>query len=82
MNIKTKIMISLLSVAVVAAAVTTIVLAANDKGTFVGTVTENGTNNPIVGVSVTDGRNVVKTNEKGGFEINGWRNRMRSGRLR
>ena len=66
-------MISLLSVAVVAAAV---------KGTFVGTVTENGTNNPIAGVSVTDGRNVVKTNEKGGFEINGWRNRMRSGRLR
>lgn len=73
MNIKTKIMISLLSVAVVAAAVTAIVLAATDKGTFVGTVTENGTNNPIAGVSVTDGRNVVKTNEKGGFEINGWR---------
>lgn len=45
MNIKTKIMISLLSVAVVAAAVTAIVLAATDKGTFVGTVTENGTNN-------------------------------------
>lgn len=73
MNIKTKIMISLLSVAVVAAAVTAIVLAATDKGTFVGTVTENGTNNPIAGVSATDGRNVVKTNEKGGFEINGWR---------
>ncbi|MDE6864458.1 MAG: metallophosphoesterase, partial [Eubacterium sp.] len=73
MNIKTKIMISLLSVAVAAAAVTAIVLAATDKGTFVGTVTENGTNNPIAGVSVTDGRNVVKTNEKGEFEINGWR---------
>lgn len=44
---------------------------ATDKGPFSGTVTENG--NPVAGVSVTDGYNVVKTDEKGSFELDGWR---------
>lgn len=73
MSIKKKIMISVLCAAVIAAAAASITFAATAKGTFAGTVTESGTGNPIPGVSVTDGRNVVKTNEKGEFEINGWR---------
>ena len=72
MSIKKKIIISILCVAVVAAAAAAIGLAVTNKGTFSGTVKESGTGNPIAGVSVTDGRNVVKTNEKGEFEINGW----------
>lgn len=45
--------------------------ALTDKGPFSGTVTENG--KPVAGVSVTDGFNVVKTDEKGNFELDGWR---------
>lgn len=48
-----------------------IYFAVTDKGPFSGTVTENG--NPVAGVSVTDGYNVVKTDEEGRFELDGWR---------
>lgn len=37
-----------------------------------GVVLEEGTNSPIANVSVTDGRNVAKTNEKGEFKLKGW----------
>ncbi len=68
-----KIIISLLCIAVAAAAAAVIALTATDKGTVSGTVTENGTGNPVADVSVTDGRNVVKTDENGKYEINVWR---------
>lgn len=73
MSVKKKIIISVLCVAVIAAAVAVISLAATAKGTIVGTVTENGTNAPVAGVSVTDGRNVVKTDDNGKYEIKVWR---------
>lgn len=47
MSVKKKIIISVLCVAVIAAAVAVISLAATAKGTIVGTVTENGTNAPV-----------------------------------
>lgn len=73
MSVKKKIIISVLCVAVIAALATVISLAATAKGTIVGTVTENGTNAPVAGVSVTDGRNVVKTDDNGKYEIKVWR---------
>lgn len=73
MSGKKKIIISVLCVAVIAAAAAVISLAATAKGTIVGTVTENGTNAPVAGVSVTDGRNVVKTDDNGKYEIKVWR---------
>lgn len=73
MSVKKKIIISVLCVAVIAAAAAVISLAATAKGTIVGTVTENGTNAPVAGVSVTDGRNVVKTDDNGKYEIKVWR---------
>lgn len=44
----------------------------HSKEAFAGSVTESKTGAPIANVSVTDGRNVVKTDEKGRFELNGW----------
>ncbi len=73
MSVKKKIIISVLCVAVIAAAAAVISLVATAKGTIVGTVTENGTNAPVAGVSVTDGRNVVKTDDNGKYEIKVWR---------
>lgn len=73
MSVKKKIIISVLCVAVIAAAAAVISLAATAKGTIVGTVTENGTDAPVAGVSVTDGRNVVKTDDNGKYEIKVWR---------
>lgn len=40
---------------------------------YTGTVTESGTGAPIANVCVTDGRNVVKTDENGEFKLSGWR---------
>lgn len=59
------------AVIAVGAIATGIYFLATDKGPFSGTVTENGS--PVAGVSVTDGCNVVKTDEKGRFELEGWR---------
>lgn len=43
------------------------------KGPYSGTVVEKDTNTPIANVSVSDGRNVVKTDENGHFELDGYR---------
>ncbi|MGN0458537.1 MAG: PQQ-binding-like beta-propeller repeat protein [Eubacterium sp.] len=59
--------------AVTGAVVTAIVFSTLNKGPFTGTVTENGTGKPIENVCVTDGINVVKTDENGRFELKGWR---------
>lgn len=69
-----KIIAAILSAAVIIAAVATaIVLLSLNKGPFTGVVSEGGTGKPLSGVCVTDGRNVVKTDENGRFEIKGWR---------
>ena len=67
-----KIILSVIvAVALVAVIITAFVFLGMNKGPFTGVVTENGTGNPISGVCITDGRNVVKTDENGKFEIKG-----------
>ncbi|MGN1328514.1 MAG: PQQ-binding-like beta-propeller repeat protein [Eubacterium sp.] len=69
-----KITVSVLfTVIITAGAVTAIVFSVLNQGPFQGTVKESGTDNPISNVCVTDGRNVVKTDENGRFELKGWR---------
>lgn len=41
-------------------------------GPFTGTVTDAETNEPIANVSVSDGRNVVKTDENGAYTLPGY----------
>lgn len=43
------------------------------SGPYEGTVLEAGTNTPLSGVSVSDGRNVVKTDAQGSFKLKGYR---------
>ena len=45
----------------------------SNDGPYHGTVTFSETGEPVEGVSVTDGRNVVKTDENGEFTLKGWR---------
>lgn len=71
---KAKIVLSvLIAVAAAAAAAAGIYIGLSSPGPFSGTVTESKSGAPISDVSVTDGRNVVKTDENGRFELNGWR---------
>lgn len=44
-----------------------------NDGPYTGTVTLADTGEPVEGVSVSDGRNVVKTDADGQFKLNGWR---------
>ncbi|MGN0538592.1 MAG: PQQ-binding-like beta-propeller repeat protein [Candidatus Fimenecus sp.] len=60
------------AVAVTAVFAGGITYAVLDKGPFEGTVTESSTGKPIANVAVTDGRNVVKTDENGNFKLKGW----------
>ena len=60
--------IVLAAAAVTAAAVTGIGLALTKKGPFTGTVKDSA-GAPLTGVSVTDGRHVVKTAEDGSFTL-------------
>lgn len=70
---KTKMVALILSaIAVIAAAAAVIGFTAMKKGPFSGTVTDSETGAPIANVSVTDGRNVVKTDENGKYELDGW----------
>ena len=64
--------IVLAAAAVTAAAATGIGLALTKKGPFTGTVKDSA-GAPLTGVSVTDGRHVVKTAEDGSFTLAGWR---------
>lgn len=59
--------------AVIAAAATVIFFAVSNPGPFSGTVTDRTTGNPIANVCVTDGSNVVRTDENGKFRLKGWR---------
>ncbi len=60
-------------VAVVAAVAVMLTLIISNKGPFKGTVVESETGKPLADVLVTDGMNVVKTDENGNYELNGWR---------
>lgn len=55
----------------VAAGITTGVIL--QKGPYSGTVTDIETGAPLSGVCVTDGRNVVKTDDNGKFTLKGYR---------
>lgn len=70
---KKKLIISAVcAVCALSAAGAAIAFTALNKGPFSGTVTESGTGAPLANISVTDGRNVVKTDEKGRYELEGW----------
>ncbi len=70
---KKVIFLSVGMVAVVAAVAVMLTLIISNKGPFKGTVVENGTGKPLADVLVTDGMNVVKTDENGNYELPGWR---------
>lgn len=62
---------AILLAALLAAVVLAIVFS--NGGPYSGTVTARDSGAPLAGVSVTDGRNVVKTDENGKFTLKGWR---------
>lgn len=69
---KKKIITGIICITCVAAVVGVITAVSLKKGPFSGTVKDiNG--QPIANVAVTDGRNVVKTDANGNFNLNGWR---------
>lgn len=59
--------------AVLLAAGITLAIVFWPAGPYTGTVLETGTNTPISNVSVSDGRNVVKTDKEGKFTLKGYR---------
>ena len=67
---KKKLLIIIPALAAVTAAVVLGVIFMPGKG-YSGTVTNDG--KPMSGVSVSDGRNVVKTDENGAFKLKGYR---------
>jgi len=70
---KKKVIISVICVvAVLAVAAAVIACTVLKQGPFSGTVTESESGNPVQGVCVTDGRNVVKTDENGKYVLEGW----------
>lgn len=71
---KTKRIISVLAAVAAACALTAcITIGLTSKGPYSGVVTELEGGAPVSDVSVTDGRNVAKTDENGKFELKGWR---------
>lgn len=66
------IVIVLLALAIIAGIVLFFIF--KSKGPFTGKVMENGSNTPLSGVMVTDGRNVVKTDKDGNFKLKGYYN--------
>lgn len=59
-------------VAIIAAVAAVLGFTVTKKGPFTGVVTDSETGAPISNVSVTDGRNVVKTDANGEYELKGW----------
>lgn len=71
---RTKRIISVLAAVAAACALTAcITIGLTSKGPYSGVVTELEGGAPVSDVSVTDGRNVAKTDENGKFELKGWR---------
>lgn len=75
MSKKAKIIVGVIAgvvaVALVATGITLGILFSS-KGPFTGTVIDASTNAPMAGVSVSDGRNVVKTDAEGKFTLDGY----------
>ncbi len=75
MSKKAKIVVGVIAgviaVALVATGITLGVIFSS-KGPFTGTVIDASTNTPMAGVSVSDGRNVVKTDAEGKFALDGY----------
>lgn len=75
MSKKAKIIVGVIAgvvaVALIATGITLGVLFSS-KGPFTGTVIDASTNTPMAGVSVSDGRNVVKTDAEGKFTLDGY----------
>lgn len=65
------IILSPILILIIAAVVCFLVFGLNSSKGYSGTVTADG--NPIANVSVSDGRNVVKTDENGKFFLKGYR---------
>lgn len=63
--------ISVIAIVIIIAVLIGLLLTKKDP--FIGTVKDKETNEPVQNVLVTDGRNVVKTDEDGKFELKGWR---------
>ena len=62
-----------IAAAVLAVATVALCFALSAGGSYEGKVTDSNGGLPLSGVSVTDGRNVVKTDENGCFKLKGWR---------
>lgn len=75
-NVKTNktvaIVLIVLAVMAVAAALATGIYYAVKHNRFSGYVYESGTGKPLAGVAVTNGRDVVKTDENGYYRLDGW----------
>ena len=76
MDVKTNktvaIVLLVLAVMAVAAALATGIYYAVKHNRFSGYVYESGTGKPLAGVAVTNGRDVVKTDENGYYRLDGW----------
>lgn len=75
MSKKAKIIVGIIAgviAAALAATGITLGILFSSKGPFTGTVIDASTNTPMVGVSVSDGRNVVKTDAEGKFTLDGY----------
>lgn len=71
---KKKVIISVLSAVGVIAVVSLSLYSCVFKPIhYTGTVTDSSTGMPVSDVAVTDGRNVVKTDKDGKYELDGWR---------
>lgn len=70
---KKHIWIPILILVVLAVAAVVLAVIFHTGGPYKGTVTEKTSGNPVAGVSVTDGKHVVKTDENGAFTLKGFR---------
>lgn len=73
MSKKSIIIITVLIVIVAIVGVVSGYFILTNDGPFTGIVTSAETGEPMENVSVTDGRNVAKTDSNGRFKLNGWR---------
>lgn len=70
---KRNILIILISFVAIAIVGIILFFALSAKGPYSGKVTDAGTGEPLANVSVSDGRNVVKTDAEGKFSLEGYR---------
>ena len=64
-------LIAVIAMAAVGGLITGIYYGVNNDR-YSGYVLESGTDRPMANVSVTNGRDVVKTDENGMFKLDGW----------